>query len=855
MQALRKRLVIPAQFSEPREKLLAVDPWFLRESDLDSARDVASQALSVLTFTQSDFMPAFFDGVERSSNGRDAGAFETLIPHRDYAEPPDGTLDIHGDPIYPTSGAQAVRRLAPPPLETVAFDADEFPEKGDGVPHDDPPWLRKLYLPLHQHFHVVTTEVVCRRFGFPRLAKDRILEAGVIVRRLVRDRARQRWEDWISISEDEGLWLEIADRDMKPILAAPRDGSDRPLDPSGLPPGVFGGGDARIALMSRLGIRDEEALPTKLATHELSLIPAVVGDAAAHTALYGYLPLASPQRILPEPTVDGIEALKAALAERARSHLTRELLGQTPGATSSPAQAIDRMRVRIQGPIGELLDLLILPPAPSNATAAVALASVAAFPTGILVSPAIKKAVLRLAARVLLLGAMWELGDSSDARPGWYDKAADEAVVLAQSTPLPLGGWVKAAIASNPSAFKIVMADELHGIVERYLPAAGGAAAANVGADVEVRRVLAVALRRLRRCRIALAKDIYDNIFKGEADAPEPDKVRDGVPITTVGSLADELTAWIESDDAKQRELEPRPWPPLDLGTPERKFWVKVHQAGVELEAVLGEIDERGAGAGLAYADVLDARSKSAAKQLAVALELVGAGADETSARREMRVIGLDFAAQPERGVFVHPTFAPGPVGSSTTVEAFIDQVTEQYSQARAGETAEGLAARVGAEAKSVRDTTRPRFDSDSLYTAMAFVGAAGRDPCEMEQLVWSAPSDVFSLAEPTDVLGARPVAFGLPDLNKLIRDIPRIPKARAAPFAAVTTPPDSGVNVGESPLDTSRKFGISTICSFGIPVFTICAWILFSIIFSILIKLPGFMWMLLLKFCVTVRR
>ena len=58
---------------------------------------------------------------------------------------------------------------------------------------------------------------------------------------------------------------------------------------------------------------------------------------------------------------------------------------------------------------------------------------------------------------------------------------------------------------------------------------------------------------------------------------------------------------------------------------------------------------------------------------------------------------------------------------------------------------------------------------------------------------------------------------------------------------------------VGADPQDTRRAWGVAWICSFGIPVVTICAFILFSIIFSILVILPGFTWMLLLKFCLPV--
>jgi hypothetical protein len=147
----------------------------------------------------------------------------------------------------------------------------------------------------------------------------------------------------------------------------------------------------------------------------------------------------------------------------------------------------------------------------------------------------------------------------------------------------------------------------------------------------------------------------------------------------------------------------------------------------------------------------------------------------------------------------------------------------------------------------------RLRYDNDSLYAVWCWARVAGRDKCEKETIVWTLGSEPFSVAEPTDILGAKPATVQLPDIPKLIRDIPRIAKARAKPFAAFAAPPNSSYVTGEEPEDTKRAWGIGFICSFGIPVLTICAYILFSIIFSILIILPSFFWMLLLKFCIPI--
>ena len=153
-------------------------------------------------------------------------------------------------------------------------------------------------------------------------------------------------------------------------------------------------------------------------------------------------------------------------------------------------------------------------------------------------------------------------------------------------------------------------------------------------------------------------------------------------------------------------------------------------------------------------------------------------------------------------------------------------------------------------EARTGDAQPRLRFDAEHLYAAWCWVRVAGRTPCEPERIVWTQRSEPFSIADPTDLLGARPASIQMPDIPKLLRDIPRIARARAKPFAGMASPPGSGVVTGADMADTRRDFGIGMICNFGIPILTICALILFKIIFTILIALPSFSWMLFLKFC-----
>ena len=254
---------------------------------------------------------------------------------------------------------------------------------------------------------------------------------------------------------------------------------------------------------------------------------------------------------------------------------------------------------------------------------------------------------------------------------------------------------------------------------------------------------------------------------------------------------------------------------------------------------MLSNIDAQGASVGSGYAQVLEAMA-----------EETGAHLQKELGVAELRKIGIDLRAQPERGLLVFP----GPSPTTASVSAVRDAVEAYYrNYTSASPTPVATASDLRTDGKALRQVTRPRYDSDSLYAVWCYARVAGKDRCDQPEIVWSRRTEVFFLAEPMDLLGLKPVSMRLPNLPKLMKDIPRMRKARALPFASMITPQDSGIKVGDDPKDTAREWGIAWICSFGIPIFTICAWILFKIIFSILIIIPGFAWMLLLKICIPV--
>lgn len=810
MAAPLRRLVVPAPRHPAREHLFTARPWFLRApASLPAPASPAPAA--ILTFTRDTFVPAFLEGVAKAEGG--AAAFERLIPHRDWAEPPAAVVAASGRAFYPTAGDEAVRRA--PPVQAVA-EAKTDPGEAldqDGVPSGEPPWLRKLYLGLHRHFQIVVAEWVCHRRDFPRIAKERVLEAGIVVRRLLPDPGAQRWEDWIpGPDEDTGAWLEIADRHMAP-LAAP----ERRLDPSAITDDLPPVAEPAVRLLYDLA--EDEGLPADLeiASLPMSALPASVGSAALHTAFFGYLPLQTPELQAGEFDANAVGDLRAALAGRARARLRAAYLADDPDQPASPAAIAaeaEALRQRIAEPLRRLFHLLMLPSASEAA-----------------------------ASRANLISAMGALGIGASALDDFADSHLPSLVWSAAPAPasmntesaadwwedasagLSFSGSLAALPAHLEDVLGLAVSARLHDRIETLLQ---GQSSLDPSERGEALLFLTVLLRRVRSVRRAIAHDFYDRI--PELDPAAIDQV------SGIGGLSDELDAWLAADTDAARARRPQPWPQVGVDD----FPKEVHAAAATLERALREAHERGAFAGTAFGPAV----RDAAADGIAALASAVPGGLGTDPEATLRAQGFDFAVPPERGLFGFPGFAPDVAG----IEAFVERVAEYY------EAPPPFAEeQVKSEGRALTDVVRPRFDADHVYGVWCFARIAGRDPCELERVVWTAPGEPFSIAEPADVLGLRPAPMRLPDLGKLVRDIPRIAKAGAKPFAAVDIPPDSDVQVGEDPTDTRRKWGIAWICSFGIPVFTICAWILFQIIFNILIALPGFAWMLLLRFCIPV--
>lgn len=793
-----RRLTVPAARSESREILVTAPPFFLRDPAAPPTTDPAVGVRPpLLSFDGADFMDDFLAGAAAPAR------LPRLLAWRDWAEPPASMLDAVGTRLYPTS----VQRTPPLAIEPETEAAGVL--DGDGVPHGVPGWLRKLYLPLHLRFTLVAFDLLCERQGWPRVAKSRILDSGAVVRRLVRDPAGERWEDWISADGKRGVWFELT--------------GGLPADPDAIPTAAWGGQDA--ALKARLELKAGTPLPTALDSARLSVLPATVAGAAAHTTLYGLLPVFSAaEQIQDQAPPAQAAAIAAALAAETQAQLTAAW-------SDAPGQ-----RGAVRAALSTLLALTVTPSAPTDSQVNFARSSILSVGS---ISGAQLDAALHDVVRKVITDGFTTLTPTAGVIGATVDPTAFWSSAE-HSTQWPSGDIdITLSFSSRLADWRVLIRRRLRQAIDGVLLPVG-APSADVELGMVARGVMALALLRTRAFRMALLAQLHDQMFD-DADTATLAAVTpllfSGVtyqtPAATPGALSVEIEA-IYGLDAVTSPAEAVPtWSPLDRAHPTNAD--AVHRAALALETLFNRLDEAGAAGGSAYETRL---ASLITDQVAPAITTTFGLPNDPVHR--LRAYGLDLFEQTARGLLVFP----GPTPETAAFDTMRNTVAASYTA--------NLPVAV-AESRGRSRVHRLRYDHDNVFAVWCWTRVAGHTPCEKAKLVWTGRSEPFTIAEPTDILGAKPVTIQLPDLAKLVRDIPRIAKARAKPFAAFNTPPNSGYNVGDDPKDTSRAWGVGWICSFAIPVITICAFILFSIIFSILIVLPGFGWMLLLKFCIPI--
>lgn len=150
------------------------------------------------------------------------------------------------------------------------------------------------------------------------------------------------------------------------------------------------------------------------------------------------------------------------------------------------------------------------------------------------------------------------------------------------------------------------------------------------------------------------------------------------------------------------------------------------------------------------------------------------------------------------------------------------------------------------------------RFDSDTLYEIRCFVR---RHKCDCPRrdekpdcpgpLVWSAPTESYKLAPPSDLVGTsqRPVTMQMPDLKELAAQAAALPLNQHSPFKVVKPQGmNFSVNDGKA---VSGSIGLPQICFISIPLITIVAMFVFSLFLPIVVFLFNLYFLLALRFCI----
>jgi|GEM_PF-1676310 hypothetical protein len=841
------RLLIPARRASSREELQATEPFFLPDPPPLSTEAPPR----LLSFESDRFMDDFLAVAGQTQ------PLPPLLPWRDWSETPAAMFDALGAPLYPASIARRSPKAAELATETGALIDD------DGVPMSAPktipppanprhkalaPWLRKLYLPVHERFNIVAFDVVCRSAGWPRLARGRVKEAGAVIRRLRVDGvsagvAAEAWDDWLAVDDKHGAWLPLLDGAMRPSAGAAA------VDPKALPTDLL---PDEASLRAVLDVPVGTPLPPlALSSQPLALLPPNVGAAAAHCTVFGYLPVFSAAQEVP----------RERLARRPLGEIAAALQARTQQQLGALFQTADGLSVSAAAPLRRLLDNTVLPTRPDAGELSTARSILASPGVSGIPAPAALWDALAQGIDLVLRRALWLLwnrvaapattvadldGNVADGDAFWLASGATTAattVDLFAGVPgAQTAAWLRQNAIQNTTQWDRLARARLHQAVDAWLagdampPPAQGQSSV-LGAR-ELRALCAAALLRLRGCRLALAASINRALHDNDDRRAELTAVdAAGLPFAGLGSLAEQVEPFLVQEAGRDDPRTAPPWPTLTFpGLPDVARVRRVHRAGLELAALHAPFAVELAAAGSAATAELALRAGAVETDLRAAFQPFGS-------LPAFAPLGLALGEDPARGLLVLPGFHT----AASTLTAFGSATAARYVA-----RPEALAL---PEARARETVPRLRFDADHLYAVWCWVRVAGHSRCEPDRLLWTRRGEPFSIADPTDLLGARPASLQMPDIAKLLRDLPRIARARARPFAAVSAPPGSGISVGADMTDTRRDFGLGSICSFGIPALTICALILFNIIFHILLVLPGFGWMLLLKFCIPFRR
>lgn len=150
------------------------------------------------------------------------------------------------------------------------------------------------------------------------------------------------------------------------------------------------------------------------------------------------------------------------------------------------------------------------------------------------------------------------------------------------------------------------------------------------------------------------------------------------------------------------------------------------------------------------------------------------------------------------------------------------------------------------------------RFDSDTLYEIRCYVRRHKPDcprrdekPDCPGELVWSAPTESYRLATPSDLVGTsqRPITIQMPDLAELAAQVKGLPLKKFSPVKVVQ-PQGLKFSVDDGKA-TGGEVGPQQICFISIPLITIVAMFVFNLFLPIIVFLFNLYFLLALKFCI----
>lgn len=140
-----------------------------------------------------------------------------------------------------------------------------------------------------------------------------------------------------------------------------------------------------------------------------------------------------------------------------------------------------------------------------------------------------------------------------------------------------------------------------------------------------------------------------------------------------------------------------------------------------------------------------------------------------------------------------------------------------------------------------------PRFHNDnSLYQVRGFLRLKGHGDCP-EKIIWSDYSEPFRIVPWWDSDGPD-VRISLPSMGKLRKARPNVTFDIPAPLGAVLSSDLKKLKDGEDP---GSGIELGWLCSFSIPIITLCAFIVLHIFLGLLNIV--FQWLLWVKVCIPI--